>query len=204
MAHPCGCGLFVLEGPGNCSGSSGRQWARRPRLSDGLFVDQGGVGLSRPQRPHFTTRTKIQGGGADLWDLLALDQALAQAAKGNRVRGALSHSRSSGQEGRPAGRVVTRPARKRSRPDAGGALRGVRGGFESKGLRGYHEPEHFSPSGRLAAQKKSRVAQERDEELRRLWKWLASRFDARRLIFIDESGFHTSMTRLRARAPKGE
>src|SRR3954468_1855601 len=63
MAHPCGCGLFVLEGPGNCSGSSGRQWARRPRLSDGLFVDQGGVGLSRPQRPHFTTRTKIQGGG---------------------------------------------------------------------------------------------------------------------------------------------
>jgi transposase len=83
-------------------------------------------------------------------------------------------------------------------------LRGVRGGFESKGLHGYHEPEHFSPSGRLAAQKKSRVAQERDEELRGLWKWLASRFDARRLIFIDESGFHTSMTRLRARAPKGE
>src|SRR3954454_18507316 len=62
MAHPCGCGLFVLEGPGNCSGSSGRQWARRPRLSNGLFVDQGGVGLSRPLRPHFTTRTKIQGG----------------------------------------------------------------------------------------------------------------------------------------------
>lgn len=31
-----------------------------------------------------------------------------------------------------------------------------------------------------------------------------SRFDARRLVFIDESGFHTSMTRLRARAPRGE
>ena len=28
--------------------------------------------------------------------------------------------------------------------------------------------------------------------------------DARRLVFIDESGFHTSMTRLKARAPKGE
>jgi hypothetical protein len=26
----------------------------------------------------------------------------------------------------------------------------------------------------------------------------------RRLVFVDESGFHTSMTRLRARAPKGE
>jgi transposase len=33
---------------------------------------------------------------------------------------------------------------------------------------------------------------------------LASHFDARRIVFVDESGFHTSMTRLRARAPKGE
>ena len=37
-----------------------------------------------------------------------------------------------------------------------------------------------------------------------MWRWLASRFDARRLVFVDESGFHTSMTRLRARAPKGK
>ncbi len=56
----------------------------------------------------------------------------------------------------------------------------------------------------MADQKKSRVARERDEELRGLWRWLASRFDARRLVFVDESGFHTSMTRLRARAPRGE
>jgi len=34
--------------------------------------------------------------------------------------------------------------------------------------------------------------------------WLAARFDARRLVFIDESGFNTSMTRLRSRAPRGE
>jgi transposase len=33
---------------------------------------------------------------------------------------------------------------------------------------------------------------------------LASRFDARRLVFVDESGFNTSMTRLRARAPRGQ
>lgn len=52
--------------------------------------------------------------------------------------------------------------------------------------------------------KKSQVASERDEEARGLWRWLASRFDARRLVFVDESGFHTSMTRLRARAPKGK
>jgi transposase len=56
----------------------------------------------------------------------------------------------------------------------------------------------------MAAQKKSKLASERDEEARGLWRWLASRFDAKRLVFVDESGFHTSMTRLRARAPKGK
>jgi len=39
--------------------------------------------------------------------------------------------------------------------------------------------------------------------VRGLWRWLASRFDARRLVFVDESGFHTSITRLYARAPRG-
>jgi DDE superfamily endonuclease len=33
---------------------------------------------------------------------------------------------------------------------------------------------------------------------------LASRFDPRRLVFVDESGFRTCMTRLRARAPRGK
>src|SRR5215212_1375809 len=56
----------------------------------------------------------------------------------------------------------------------------------------------------MADQKKSQIAQERDEEARGLWRWLASHFDARRLVFVDESGFHTSMTRLRARAPRGK
>ena len=56
----------------------------------------------------------------------------------------------------------------------------------------------------MATQKKSPIASEREEEARGLWRWLASNFDARRLVFVDESGFHTSMTRLRARAPKGK
>jgi len=56
----------------------------------------------------------------------------------------------------------------------------------------------------MADQKKSKVAQERDEEVRGLWQWLASHFDARRLVFVDESGFHTSMMRLYARAPRGQ
>jgi len=56
----------------------------------------------------------------------------------------------------------------------------------------------------MVTQKKSQIASERDEQARGLWRWLASRFDSRRLVFVDESGFNTSMTRLRARAPRGK
>jgi transposase len=56
----------------------------------------------------------------------------------------------------------------------------------------------------VATQKKSKVASERDEGARALWRWLVSRFDVRRLVFVDESGTHISMDRLRSRAPKGE
>jgi transposase len=56
----------------------------------------------------------------------------------------------------------------------------------------------------MATQKKSKIASERDEEARGLWRWLASHFEARRLVFVDESGFNTSMTRLYARAPRGK
>jgi transposase len=56
----------------------------------------------------------------------------------------------------------------------------------------------------VATQKKSKVAQERDEGARALWRWVVSRFDVRRLVFVDESGTHTSMDRLRSRAPRGE
>ncbi len=56
----------------------------------------------------------------------------------------------------------------------------------------------------MPAQKKSPIASERDEEARGFFKWLASRFDAGRLVSVDESGFHVSMMRLRSRAPRGE
>jgi transposase len=55
----------------------------------------------------------------------------------------------------------------------------------------------------VAAQKKSKIASERDEGARALWQWLVSSFDVRRLVFVDESGTHISMDRLRSRAPKG-
>lgn len=100
--------------------------------------------------------------------------------------------------------MVARSSSEEPRSDARGTLRGFRGGLRGEGIRGHDEPRHLAPSGRLAAQKKSPIASERDEEARGLWRWLASRFDSRRLVFVDESGFHTSMTRLYARAPRGE
>ena len=57
---------------------------------------------------------------------------------------------------------------------------------------------------RVAAQKKTLVARERDEAERALWREEARRLDPRRLVFVDECGTHTSMTRRYARAPKGE
>jgi transposase len=56
----------------------------------------------------------------------------------------------------------------------------------------------------VAAQKKSKVAQERDERERAAFGGRIGSVDPRRLVAVDECGTHTSMTRARARAPKGK
>ena len=91
------------------------------------------------------------------------------------------------------------------RPYIRGAPRGFRGALRGGGLDLHRRQGHSRLARwRQATQKKSPIAPEHDEEARRLWRWLARRFDARSLVFVDESGFDTSMTRLRARAPKGK
>jgi transposase len=56
----------------------------------------------------------------------------------------------------------------------------------------------------VAAQKKSLLASERDETERAAWWTEMARLDPARLVFVDERGTHTSLTRRRARAPRGE
>jgi DDE superfamily endonuclease len=56
----------------------------------------------------------------------------------------------------------------------------------------------------LAAQKKSLIATERDEAARAAWRQEAVRLDPAQFVFVDERGTHTSLTRRRARAPRGE
>jgi transposase len=52
--------------------------------------------------------------------------------------------------------------------------------------------------------KKSLIALERDPSLRAQFALDLCAVEDEDLVFIDESGFHTSMTRTRARSPKGE
>ncbi len=59
-------------------------------------------------------------------------------------------------------------------------------------------------AGRLAAQKKSLIAAERDEAARAAWRVEASTLNPADLVFVDETSTHTAMTRRRARAPRGE
>lgn len=56
----------------------------------------------------------------------------------------------------------------------------------------------------MAAQKKSPVAAERDEGAREAFRARAGEVDPQRFVWVDECGTHTSMARLRARAPRGQ
>ena len=56
----------------------------------------------------------------------------------------------------------------------------------------------------MAAQKKCLLAQERDEEERATWREEAGGIAPGLFVWVDECGTHTSMTRPRARAPKGK
>src|SRR5262249_41443774 len=57
---------------------------------------------------------------------------------------------------------------------------------------------------RLAAQKKTLSASERDEDVRSAWREAAAAYAPAALLFLDETSTHTAMTRRRARAPRGQ
>jgi hypothetical protein len=56
----------------------------------------------------------------------------------------------------------------------------------------------------MAAQKKSLIATERNEADRQAWRDEIAVIDPSRLLFLDETATPTTMTRRRARAPRGE
>jgi transposase len=54
------------------------------------------------------------------------------------------------------------------------------------------------------AKKRALGAAERDAAARAQWRQAVTAVDPRRLVFVDESGTHTGLTRLFARAPRGQ
>ena len=56
----------------------------------------------------------------------------------------------------------------------------------------------------MAAQKKHLVASERDEAARAAWRAAAAALAPTDLVFLDETSTHIALTRLRARAPRGQ
>jgi transposase len=59
-------------------------------------------------------------------------------------------------------------------------------------------------SAAALAQKKSLIAQERDEASRRAWRTETDDLDPHRLVFLDETSTPTRLTPLRARAPRNQ
>lgn len=55
-----------------------------------------------------------------------------------------------------------------------------------------------------AAQQKTLIATERDETARAAWQAEVASWDADQVVFLDETSTHTSLSRLRGRAPRGE
>ena len=63
-------------------------------------------------------------------------------------------------------------------------------------------PSH--EAGRAVKEKKTLAASEQDPEARAAWRQAVIMVDPKKLVFIDEAGSHTAMTRTHARAPKGQ
>lgn len=59
-------------------------------------------------------------------------------------------------------------------------------------------------AGRVDGEKKTLVASERDPLTRAAWREMVADVPVERLVFVDETGTHTRMTPLYARAPRGE
>ena len=59
-------------------------------------------------------------------------------------------------------------------------------------------------AGWIAKEKKTLAASEQDPEARAAWWKEVTMLDPEQLVFIDEAGTHTAMTRTHARAPKGQ
>jgi len=62
----------------------------------------------------------------------------------------------------------------------------------------------YAQAGGITKEKKTLAASEQDPEARAAWWQEVIMLDPEKLVFVDEAGTHTAMTRTHARAPKGQ
>jgi transposase len=84
----------------------------------------------------------------------------------------------------------------------GGALRLVGADAEPAGERRNHGAGDRAAG--VDAKKRSLGAAERNQAAREQWRQAVKAVDPRRLVYVDECGTHTALTRLFARAPRGQ
>src|SRR5688572_15069186 len=144
--------------------------------------------------------------------------ALPGPPAGDRQPGSDPAAARPGADGAPAaaGRAAGPPGRRRG-CHAGRARGGVRrrrrpAGVAGVDVAGDRRPAARAgggadpgraPAGGAAVEAKSLSATERDETARARWRTDMAQIDPSRVVFVDECGTHTSMTRRRARAPRG-
>ena len=75
-----------------------------------------------------------------------------------------------------------------------------RAGDERERIR--HVPS--AQAGWAVKEKKTLAASEQDPEARAAWWQAVEELESAKLVFIDEAGSHTAMSRTHARAPKGQ
>lgn len=75
-------------------------------------------------------------------------------------------------------------------------------GARTRGEHEYHVP--CAAAGRVDGEKKSLIASEQDPVARAAWREEMADVPTERLVFVDETGTHTQMTPLYARAPRGQ
>src|SRR4051795_792699 len=160
----------------------------------------------------------VAGGGA-VRGVAADRGAVSGAPAGDRQPGGdRAAARPGAEDPAAAAGLAARSAGCRGRCHAGRARGGVRRCRRSAGVaggdvagdrrpaaraRGAADPGRAAAARRAAIEAKSLTATERDETARARWRDQMSGVDPARLVFVDECGTHTSMTRRKARAVRG-
>jgi transposase len=159
------------------------------------------IGSTRPWRG------ELGGTGASIRGERSVGMEDFIAAAANGADGASSATAWAAQWGDDGSRgAVAESGAGTNRPNAGGVAARVVG--KQRGALQHAASVACAPANEIAVQKKSLHAQEQDtpeaRQRRQAWQETVSRLDPARLVFLDESGVSTEMTRRYGRAPRGE